>query len=348
MQQQSLVQTARDFHLELPEAEAKLVSALERLRETRAQRPRPHLDDKVITAWNGLMISALARGYQVFGATSGGDAKERDGWLEMARRAAEFLERELYDAATGTLYRSWRESRSDIPAFAEDHAFLIQGLIDLYEAGFEIRWLQWAERLQAKMDELFWDAERGGYFSSRAGDPTVIVHLKEDYDGAEPAANSIATLNLLRLDWMIGGVGRIVPDEPPKPGSSGGLALPYRTRALRTIEAFRRQWGRVPQAMPEMLCAVELALAESRTVVLAGDPASEDFRAMAAVLHEKAGPRRAILCADGGLGQAWLAERAPWLADMRPKDGRATAYVCEHSACRQPVNDPATLRAELS
>ncbi|MDI1248601.1 MAG: thioredoxin domain-containing protein [Lacunisphaera sp.] len=342
-QRRSVTATAAAFKLALPAAEEKLLAGLEKLRVARARRPRPHLDDKIITAWNGFMISALAKGHQVLATARPEDSP----YLLAATRAAEFIQRELYDAGTGGLYRCWREGRSDIPGFAEDYAALIQGLLDLYEAGFDHRWLQWAERLQVKMDELFWDEANGGYFNSRADDPTVIVRLKEDYDGAEPAPNSVAAMNLIRLDWMIGKVGRIVPDEPHQDGSSGGLALPYRARALRTIEAFRRQWSRAPHALPQMLCALELALAEPRMVVLAGDPAAADFRALAVVVHEKLGLRRALLAADGADGQSWLAEGKPDLAAMQPVDGRATAYVCENYACQAPVTSPADLRALL-
>ncbi len=319
-QLRSLARTAGQFKLELPVAEEKLLAGLEKLRLARAQRPRPHLDDKILTAWNGLMVSALAKGAQILGEKT---------HLTAAIRAADFIQRELYDPRTGTLYRSWREGRSDILGFAEDYAGLIQGLLDLYETGFEIRWLQWAEQLQAKMDELFWDAGRGGYFNSRADDPTVIVRLKEDYDGAEPAPNSIAAMNLIRLDWMLG-----------LPGA--------REKALQTIEALRPQWTRLPQALPQMLCAVELALAEPRTVVLAGDPHTAEFQALEAVLHERLGPRRAILCADGGAGQAWLAKHRPYLMEMKPVVGRVTAYVCENFTCQAPVTSMADLRTLLA
>jgi hypothetical protein len=321
-QTQSLALTAHALKLELPQAEEHLLAGLEQLRVVRANRPRPHLDDKVITAWNGLMISALAKAHQVLG-----DA----GYLAAATRAAEFIERELHDARTGELYRSWRGQRGAALAFADDYAALVQGLLDLYEAGFEIRWLQWAVRLQERMDAAFWDEETGGYFNSRAGATDVIVRMKDDYDGAEPAPSSLAAMNLVRLGWMLG-------------GKSGD----YREKARRTLEAFRRQWSRVPQGLPQMLGALELDLESPRTVVLAGDPHSAGFRALAAVLHEQLGPRRALLCADGGAGQAWLARHSPYLAEMKPVDGRPTAYVCENFACRQPVGDPAALRALLA
>jgi uncharacterized protein YyaL (SSP411 family) len=340
-----LTRTAEQFKLPPADAEQKLLACLEKLRAVRERRPRPHRDDKIVTAWNGLMISALAKGHRVLGreTTGGGDGPpDRPGesarpavapYLDAATRAAEFIQRELYDAAGGELHRTWLGSRSPIPAFAEDYASLIQGLLDLYEAGFDIRWLQWAEQLQRRQDELFWDAERGGYFNTRGGDPAVILRLKDDYDGAEPAANSIAALNLLRLDWMMGG---------------GKDAGDYRTKALRTLEASRAQWSEHPQALPQALVALEAALAEPRTVVLAGDPAAEDFRALAATLGETLGPRRAVLAADGGAGQAWLAARRPYLAEMRPLGGRATAYVCENFSCRAPVTSCTELRSILA
>jgi len=120
-----------------------------------------------------------------------------------------------------------------------------------------------------------------------------------------------------------------------------------RERGRRTLEAFRDRWSQAPQAMPQLLCALELALETPRHVVLAGDPQQEDFRALAAVVHEGIGPRRILLAATGGEDQAWLARRAPWLADMTPRDGRATAYLCEEFACQAPVSEPAELRAHL-
>lgn len=342
MQRQSLATTAREHGLDVEVASNKLLSCLATLRTARVQRPRPHLDDKVLTAWNGLMISAFSKGHQVLGTSESSSDRQIAGtsrlttaatsYLATATRAAEFIQRELYDEPSGLLYRSWRAGRGNIQGFAEDYAFLIQGLLDLYEAGFELRWLQWAEQLQATMDRLFEDTARGGYFNSRADDPTVIVRLKEDHDGAEPSANSIAALNLLRLDAMVG------------PSSA---ERSYRDRALKTIEALRSQWSRVPQGLPQLLGAFELAMDAPRTVVLAGDPTAADFKALAAVLAEKLGPRRAVLAADGAVAQRWLAARRSYLAEMKPVGGRATAYVCENFACQAPVNDPAELRRLL-
>ena len=323
-QRHTLTESAQHHSLTPEVANERLLTAIARLHEVRATRPRPHLDDKVITANNGLMVSALARAHQVLGAD-----ENTTNYLAAATRAAEFVERELFDATRGVLFRNWRGGRGATEGFAEDYAFWIQALLDLYEASFAIRWLRWADQLQTKMDELFWDSERGGYFNSAAGDASIVLRLKEDYDGAEPAPSSVAAMNLLRLSALL-------HDET------------RRTQGLRTIEAFRAQWSRAAHAMPQMLCALELALEPPRHVVLAGDPSAEDFRALVAVLHEKIGPRRTLLAVDGGENQAWLAQRAPWLASMKPLGGRATAYVCEEFSCQPPVTTAAELRRTLT
>ena len=323
-----LADAAKEAGLEIEAASEVVAGCLDRLRVARSTRPRPQLDDKIITAWNGLMISALARTHQVLVGTA---SHQGTAYLTAARRAAEFIQRELFDEKRGVLFRSWRLVRGVNEGFSEDYAFLIQGLIDLYEAGFDVRWLQWAEQLQAKMDELFWDSDGGGYFNSAAGASDIVLRMKEDYDGAEPAPSSVAAMNLLRLAGAL---------------ESKGTA--YRERALQTLAAFKPRWSEFPHAMPRMLCALELALGPPRQVVLAGDPESADFQAMAAVLAESLGPRRSILCADGGSAQAWLAARAPWIAEMRPLNGPATAYVCENYACQSPASTPGELRQRLS
>ncbi len=326
-QRRTLMDSAKQFSLSPEQANDWLMASLGKLREMRAGRPRPHLDDKIITAWNGLMISALARGHQVLAGrnllagdgTPGTDESPASRLLPAAIRAAEFVERELHDAARGVLFRCWREGRGASEGFAEDYAYFVQGLLDLYEASFEARWLAWAAKLQATMDGLFWDHERGGYFNSAAGAPHLVLRLKEDYDGAEPAPSSVAALNLLRL-------AAIFHDDA------------QRARGVKCIEAFRAHWTRAPHAMPQMLCALELALDSPRHVVLAGDPAAEDFRALAAVWHERLGPRRTMLRADA---------MVPWTQSMTPIDGRAAAYVCEDFTCQLPVTNPDELRRML-
>jgi uncharacterized protein YyaL (SSP411 family) len=320
-----LAHTAAAFGLDLADAEARLLAANEKLLRARSARPRPHLDDKVLTAWNGLMISALARAIHVLGPD---DPESAAKWELAATRSAEFIERELHDPATGRLWRSWRESRGAAPGFAEDYAFLIQGLLDLYEATGAIRWLQWADKLQDAMDAAFWDSEGGGYFSSPAGDPHLLVRMKEDYDGAEPAANSVAALNLLRLDAMLDGEARA-------------------TRARDTIDAFGAQLSRAPQGLPQMLVAVDFMIGPVRQIVIAGDRNAPETQTLLRAVHENLEAPRVGLWADGGEGQAWLAARQPWITGVKPVDGRASVSVCRDNTCGLPVTDPEELARQL-
>lgn len=317
----SIVETARVHHLLPEEAADRMAAALEKLRAVRALRPRPLRDDKIITAWNGLMIGALARG-----ATSPAACLDdkREFYREAAARAARFVERALYDDSRGVLYRTYREGRGGPEGFAEDYAALIAGLLDLYEANLDPHWLLWAGRLQRTMDAQFWDEAGGGYFNAGVGDGSLVLHLKDDYDGAEPSANSLAASNLLRLAGAFHDDGQ-------------------RRRALRTLAAFRSRWLGTPYAVPEMLCALERALEPPRQIVLAGDPRSADFAALLAVVHEAPRPRGAILAAHPD-----LVAYAPWLAGMKPVDGRAAAYVCEYYACQSPVCSPGALRELLA
>ena len=160
----------------------------------RGLRPRPHLDDKILTAWNGLMIGAFARA---------GAVLDEPRFVGAAQNAAAFLRRELFDESSGELKRSFREGPSAIPGFAADYAFLIHGLLELYAADFNLDWLRWARRLQDTLDLHFWDQDsRGGYFSTGDRDPAILLRRKEDYDGAEPTPTSVAVLNLWRLGQL--------------------------------------------------------------------------------------------------------------------------------------------------
>jgi uncharacterized protein len=272
----------------------------------RAKRPRPHLDDKILTAWNGLMISALAKA----GATL-----NEPTYVEAARKAASFLRENL--VADGRLLRTWREGAGSIGGFAEDHAFLIQGLLDLYEADFDPAWLEWALQLQTKQDQLFWDENGGSYFSSAAGDPLMAVRLKDDYDGAEPSANSIAALNLLRLARML-------------------HESAFEERARRVIAAHHPQLDRVPTGVPQMLVALDLALSPPAQAVIAGHRNAPDVAAWITHLHRDFQPRRVLMLADE---DSPLTSRNPELANMKPLNGLAALYLCEDFTCQAPVTD---------
>src|SRR5581483_10731863 len=172
-------------------AAAEIVEALNdarvRLFQARLQRPRPHLDDKILTAWNGLMIAAFARMARATGSTA---------FLASARRAAAFVREHLWRADGAALRRRYRAGHADIDAYAEDYACLIFGLLELFQADSDPVWLEWAIALQRRQDELFWDETSGGWFSTTGRDATVLLRMKEDYDGAEPTASSVSVWNL--------------------------------------------------------------------------------------------------------------------------------------------------------
>jgi uncharacterized protein len=311
----SLASTAKHFGKDESETEEALAAARETLFAFRAKRPRPHLDDKIITAWNGLMISAFARAAQLLD-----DAK----YLEAATRAATFLSKELYDGSRRVLFRNYREGRSAVEGFADDYAFYIQGLLDLYEACFDVGWLRFAIELQETQDRLFFDPKTGGYFSGAGNDPSILLRLKEDNDSAEPAASSVAALNLLRLAQI---------------RNDAGLY----ERAEKTIDAFAPQIGHFPSAMPQMLVALDLSLSTPRQIVIAGSPESADTRALIAEIHRHFVPNKVVLLADGGEGQRYLEEKLEALRGMKPVKGKAAAYVCEDFTCKAPVTDPKAL-----
>jgi hypothetical protein len=307
--------TAKQFGKDEKEVRQLLAKARQSLLAVRAKRPRPHLDDKIITAWNGLMISAFSRAAQVLGDP---------GYLEAARRAATFLRAQLYDPSRKVLFRNYREGRSAVEGFADDYAFLIQGLLDLYEASFDVGWLRFAVELQETQDKLFFDRERGGYFSGAGNDPSILLRLKEDNDSAEPAASSVAALNLLRLAQI---------------RNDGSLYA----RAEKTIQAFSPQIGHFPSAMPQMLVAFDLTLSDPRQIVIAGERDGGDTAALVAEVHRHFLPHKILLLADGGEGQRYLEEKLEALRGMKPVDGKAAAYFCENFTCQAPVTDPAEL-----
>jgi uncharacterized protein len=206
---------------------------------------------------------------------------------------------------------------------------VIAGLLDLHQSTLDSRWLRFAEKLQATLDREFWDEAAGGYFSAPAG-TELVLRLKDDYDGAEPAASSVAVSNLVRLSILAGETASL---EAAPAGS-------YRARALRTIEAFRSQWAGAPHAMPVLLCGLADALAEPAHVVLAGDPADPAFGALAEVIHSAPPMSAPLLLLTPGC--------AAWASGMTTLEGRPTAYLCRDLACQAPVTAPSALQALLA
>src|SRR5437867_3688694 len=320
IQRHTLAETAKHFKKSDDEIRQSLTRSREKLLTIRNKRPRPHLDDKIIAAWNGLMISAYARAAQVL---------DDPRYLEIATRAAKFLRANLYEETSKLLYRNYREGRSDIEGFADDYAFVIQGLLDLYEASFDVEWLKLATELQETQDRIFFDEKNGGYFSTSGKDESVFLRMKDDNDGAEPAASSVAALNLLRLSQ--------IRDEPD-----------MAERARTTTDAFATTLTNFASAMPQMLVALDYSLSKARQIVIAGKKDAPETKALLKEVHRHFLPKTILLLADGGEGQKFLGERNEAVGAMSLIDGKPAAYVCENFTCKAPATDPKHLAELLS
>ena len=314
----TLEETARQFDRPLEEIRDGIDRAKRMLLEARSARVRPHLDDKILTSWNGLMISALALG---------GAVLDEPRYAEAARRAAEFLLERMYNPRTGVLLRRYRQDDAAIPGFLDDYALFAQALLDLYEAQFDRRYLDLAVRLTEKQIELFEDRQEGAFFSTAAGDDSLVMRVKEDYDGAEPSGNSVAILNLLRLAQIT-------------------ARSDFRVSAEHALSAFAPRLSAAPVALPYLLAACEFRLSDPRQVILVGERGAEDTNSLVRALYSRFLPNRVVLLVDSAETRKALAEGIPAVESMEKLDGRAAAYVCRNYTCQLPVSEASEL-AEL-
>ena len=315
----SIDETAKKFQQTTDQITRTLAESRTNLFLERQKRPRPHLDDKILTSWNGLMISAFARAFQTL---------EDRAYLRAAERAADFIYRKLYDAQAKRLLRRYRDGDARFAANLEDYAFFTMGLLDLYEASLNIRWLKLAIELTGIQNALFHDGDNGGFFDTSAKDTTLLFRTKEDYDGAEPAGNSIAIGNLSRL-------AQITDSQQ------------WRDMADRSLGLLGEQTKRRPESMPQMLVALDFHLHKPKQIVIAGNLQGEDTRKMLREVHRQFIPGKIILLADGGAGQQFLGQYLPFLETVKRLDGKATAYVCEDYACKLPTTDVAVMLKQL-
>jgi uncharacterized protein YyaL (SSP411 family) len=312
-------ETARHYGLTPDDCAARIGESRAALLEARAKRVRPHRDDKVLAAWNGLMISAMARGARAFG----------DGALaERATRAGTFAWTHLRDPKTGALHRRWREGEAAGAGQLDDYADLSLGFIDLYQCTFDPVWLERANQLASQMIDRFHDETDGGFFDSPAGDPSIAIRLKDEFDGAELAGNSVAAEVLQRLATL--------EDRAD-----------WREIARRAFDAAARRMRGHPAAMPRMLAAMLLERSIPRHVVIAGDPASAEARAMIREFGRRFLPNDVLIVTTPGARADALRKLAPFASALPEKQGRATAYLCVNYACQLPVTDPAAFAAQL-
>ncbi|MEW6303214.1 MAG: thioredoxin domain-containing protein [Verrucomicrobiota bacterium] len=294
----------------LPASDAPLLaSAKKKMFDARAKRVRPHLDDKILSSWNGMMLGAIARASAVLGD---------DAYLAAAEKNLAFLQAKLWDAKTKTLYHRWRDGERDSVQLLDAYASLLAGTIDLYEATLEPKHLDFAVALADSMIAKFYDEKEGGFYQSTTT-PDLILRVKEDYDGAEPSGNSVAVMALLKLS--------AITDRPE-----------LKKKAEQTMRLFGQRMQMVPQAVPALMAALDFYLEEPKRVVITGDPKSAKVRELARAAHSVYQPRKVVLGNRGAV--------EAFAKTLPEKDG-PTVFLCTGTACQPPTNDKAKLVAML-
>jgi hypothetical protein len=280
-----------------------LLTAKSKMFDARSRRVRPHLDDKILASWNGMMLGAFARAFAILGDQT---------YLVAAERNLAFLQAKLWDEATSTLYHRWRAGERDTAQLVIANAHLLAGVLDLYEATLKPVHLDFAAKLASAMLARFYDPEDGGFYNSAAGASDLIVRVKDDYDGAEPSGNSVAVLALLRL--------AAITARPE-----------FRAPAEKTLRLFAGRLVDLPQAMPLLLHGLDFVLTEPRRVVITGDPSDPRAAALLRAAHSVYQPNKVILGQAGGVEP---------FAKTLPAGGPPTAYICTGNACLPPTSDP--------
>ena len=298
--------------------EERLEVARQKLLEAREGRIRPQKDDKIMTDWNGLMIAALAKAAQAF---------EDPDYARSAQGAADFLLQHLRER-DGRLLHRYRDGEAGIDANLDDYAFFIWGLIEVYEATFQIKYLQTAIELNNDLLERFWDNEEGGFYFSRADGEKLLIRHKEAYDGAIPSGNSVAMLNLLRL-------GRMSAD--PK----------LEDYAARLARAFSGTLEQAPGAHAFLLVALDFAIGPSYEVIVAGRLQAEDTKRMVQSLRSRFLPNKVVLLVPSP-DEGEIAKIAPYAKEISAIEGQATAYVCSHYGCNAPTTDINTMLGQIT
>ena len=295
-----------------------LKDAGKKLFDVRKKRVHPLKDDKILTSWNGLMIAALAKGYQAFGDQS---------YAHAAKKAADFVLENLR-TGDGRILRRYRLGEAAYPGYLDDYAFLVWGLIELYEATFEVYFLEEAIALNEAMTDIFWDGQGGGLFFTGKGNEALITRSKEIYDGALPSGNSVAALNFMRLSRMTGDIG-------------------LEQKAEQLTRVFSNEVAAHPMAYTQLLLAFDFMVGPSKEIVIAGDRSLETAQAMVNAVHRKFLPNKVLLFRPKGQEGKRLASLSSFVEPMVPIDHKATAYVCERYACKTPITDAGQLEATL-
>jgi uncharacterized protein len=326
-------EVARVTGMPLEQIEQLMARSKRKLLDARARRPHPATDDKVLTAWNGMALRAFAQA---------ASALDRDDYRAIARQNAEFLLRQLR-GQDGALLRSWRETTDDhqvetqniaslpggrslVPAFLDDHALLADGLLALYEATFEPRWLLEAQALADAMLARFWDDAIGGFYDTATDHQALVVRPRDTSDNATPAGNSAAAEVLLRLALIFDNAD-------------------YRARAEAVLGSLAPLMARYPTGFGRYLAAAEFALATPKEIALVGEPDAPDMQALRAAIFQPYRPNKVVVLRRPDAASPEIA--SPLLEQRVQIGGVATAYVCANYTCKLPVTDAAALAAQL-
>jgi hypothetical protein len=295
---------------ELAAGEAEtLAAAIQKMREARRRRVRPHLDDKVLASWNGMMLGAMARASAVLGD---------DNYLAAAERNLAFLRSQLWDESAKTLYHRWRQGERDSVQLLTAYANLCAGVLDLYEATVNPSHLEFAAALADTMLAKFYDSAHGGFYDSAAESRELILRCKDDYDGAEPSGNSVAVLALVRLGAITG-------------------RADYTGAAKKTLVLLAPRLRELPQAVPHLLLGLDFFLSEPSRVVVAGDPAAA--RDLLRAIHGVYQPNKIVLGNRGPVDD--------FTRTLPAQDG-PVMYFCAGNACQPPARDAGVIKKYLA
>jgi uncharacterized protein YyaL (SSP411 family) len=300
------------------EMEQKLGKIREKLFAVREKRIHPHKDDKVLTDWNGLMIAALARGAQVF---------DEPAYALAASRALDFILKSLR-TTEGRLLHRFRDGLASIPAVVDDYAFILWGLLELYEATFEAKYLAYALELNGQLHTHFWDDKDGGLFFTADDAEELLIRQKEINDGAIPSGNSVSLANFLRL-------ARITGDSS------------LENKASLIIRTFSGRVDQMPNAFGQFLTAFDFALGPANEVIIAGDIDKKDTKEMLGALRKSFVPNKIVIFRPESSSPPEIEKIAPYIKSYQSVGGRATAYVCSNFTCQLPTSDPKKMMALL-
>ncbi len=312
-----LSEIAKNLNLSLSTAEQKLHSAREKLYQARNKRPLPLRDEKVLSAWNGLMISAFVTGFSVLNEKK---------YLEQAEKSAQFVLDNMFKE--NQLYRAWKDGTAYIPAYLEDYAFLIAGLLDLFEWTGNIKWLKKVLELDQILETSFEDKENGGFFMTADKYEKLLAREKPLYDGAEPSGNAVATLNLLRLAELTGETS-------------------YKQRAEKTLNTVAENLNKNPLSYSEWMVAVDFYHNKTHEVVLVQpDEAEQSKPLLLDEIKKWYLPHKVLTVVQNSQVEKYSKLLKP-VSRKKTIDGKATVYICEEGACQLPTNELKELKNQL-